>query len=216
MQQRMMNLMSKPLARMVSMSLQPESVDLAFDHFQNVSAPLVRVQAGSLGIIGAGNRETGFGCAISFWDTPESLERSNAEPRVVAAMGGYAEWMVGPFRVESYSVVSGEPPVPDHDSMQGGWLRTTSALASPERLDELLGVYEARLAAARSASPACVGAILLAPHIGSRILAIEHWTTLAALNAWDANARADDQRLFRAERVPEPPVRDRLEVFGLY
>jgi hypothetical protein len=212
----MKNLMSQPLARMVSMSLQPEAVDLAFEHFQNVSAPLVRVQAGSLGIVGAGNRETGFGCAISFWDTPESLERSNAEPRVVEAMGGYAKWMAGPFRVESYSVVSGEPPVPDRDSLQCGWLRTTSALTSPERLDELVSVYEARLAAARSSLPACTGAILLAPHIGSRILAIEHWATLTALNAWDANARIDDQRLFRAGSVPESPVRDRLEVFGLY
>lgn len=208
--------MPQPLARITSMMLQRESIDLAFTHFRNASAPLVRGQVGSLSIIGAGNRETGFGCAISFWDTSESLERSNAEPRVVEAMGGYAKWMAGPFRVESYSVVSGEPPEPDHDNMRGTWLRTTSTLASPERLDELLGLYEARLAAARSSSPAFIGAILLTPQIGSRILAIEHWTTLAALNAWDANARIDDQRLFRAGSVPEPPVRDRLEVFGLY
>src|SRR5688572_30480970 len=104
-----MSLMSQPLARIVSMMLQPESIDFAFDHFRHVSAPLVRGQVGSLGIIGAGNRETGFGCAISFWDARDALERSNANPQVVEAMGGYARWMAGPFRVESYSVISGEP-----------------------------------------------------------------------------------------------------------
>ena len=198
------------------MLLQHDVMDAAFDYFRDVSAPLVSAQTGALGILGAGNRETGFGCAISFWETRESLERSNAEPRVVEAMGGYAKWMAGPFRVESYSVVSGEPPEPDADSMHRTWLRTTSVLISPERLDDAMTVYEARLATARSVSPACVGALLLSPHIGSRILAIEHWATLAALNAWDANAKVDDQRLFRAGSVPEAPVRDRLEVFGVY
>lgn len=212
-----MSQMSQPLARIVSMLLQPESIELAFDHFRDVSAPLVRVQIGSLGIIGAGNRETGFGCAISFWDTPQSLERSNAEPKVVEAMGGYAKWMAGPFRVESHTVVSGEPPEPDADNIRGTWLRTTSVLAaSPQQLDELLAVYAERLAGARSSSPACIGAFLLSSHIGTRILAVEHWTSQTALNAWDVAAKSDDQRLFRAGNVPEPPVRDRLEVFGLY
>ena len=208
--------MSKPLARIVSMLLQPESIDLAFDYFRDVSAPLVRAQVGSLGIIGAGNRETGFGCAISYWDTRESLERSNAEPKVVEAMGGYARWMAGPFRVESYSVVSGEPPEPNRESTRGSWLRTTSVLTSPDQRDDALTACEARLAAARSASSACVGVQLLAPQIGSRMLAIEHWTSLSALNAWNANAKIEDQRLFRAGRVDESPVRDTLEVFGLY
>ncbi|HYI15271.1 MAG TPA: antibiotic biosynthesis monooxygenase [Thermomicrobiales bacterium] len=208
--------MSQPLARITSMMLQPESIDLAFDHFRNASAPLVRVQAGSLGIIGAGNRETGFGCAISFWDTRESLERSNAEPKVVEAMGGYAKWMAGPFRVESYTVHNGEPPEPNDAHRRGTWLRTTWVLTSPERRDDALSVYEARLEAARSSSPACVGTQLLAPQIGSRILAIEHWTSLSALNAWNAEASVEDQRLFRAGRVDESPERDTLEVFGLY
>ena len=198
------------------MQLQPEAIDLAFDHFRGVSAPLVRVQAGSLAILGAGNRESGFGCAISFWETRDSLERSNANPQVVEAMGAYAKWMAGPFKVESYTVVSGTIPESRPDNLRGNWLRTTSVLTLPERLDDVLTVYAARLANARTASPACFGTLLLSPQIGFRALAIELWSSRSALTAWDGSAKLDDQRLFRAGGVEEPPARDTLEVFGLY
>lgn len=209
-----MSQMSRPLARMVSMMLQTESMDLAFKHFREASAPAVRAQPGSLVILGAGNPKTGFGCAISFWDTLESLERSNGNPKVVEAMSGYAQWMAGPFRVESYTVVSGTYPDPDHSPP--AWLRMTTATAAPGQLDALLTAYAERLEAARARSAACTWTTLLAPQIGSRMLAVEHWTSLAALNAWDAVAKDADQRLFRSGSVEFPPERDRLDVYEVY
>jgi len=208
--------MSRPLARIVSMQLQRESVDAAFDYFRDVSAPLVRAQAGSLGILGAGNRASGFGCAISFWGTRDDLERSNANPRVVEALGGYAKWMAGPFLVESYGIVSGALPDAEPDSLRGTWLRTTSAVTQPERLDEMAALFEARLGNARAASPACVGTLLLSPLIGSRMLAIEFWSSHGPLASWDAVSQREDQRLFREGIVEQPPIRDTLEVFGSY
>ncbi len=198
------------------MQLQHESVDAAFTYFQEASAPLVRAQAGSLGILGAGNRASGFGCAISFWETREDLERSNANPRVVEAMGGYAKWMAGPFLVESYGIVSGALPDAEPDTMRGTWLRTTSVVTPPERLDELAAVFEARLGNARAISSACNGTLLLSPLIGSRMLAIEFWSSHGPLKLWDAASQREDQRMFREGIVGQPPVRDTLEVFGSY
>lgn len=197
------------------MQLQREAMDLAFDYFRDVSAPLVRAQGGSLAILGAGNRESGFGCAISFWETRESLERSNANPKVVEAMGGYARWMAGPFKVESYAVVSGTISAFGPDDLRGDWLRLTSVMAPPETLTDVLAGYETRLVDA-AASRACVGTLLLSPQIGSRVLAIELWSSHAALGSWDAKAKLDDQRLFRSGSVDQPPERDTLEVFGRY
>jgi hypothetical protein len=208
--------MSRTLARMTSMILQIESMGLAFDHFRDASAPAVREQPGSYAIIGAGNRETGFSCAISFWETLDALERSNGNPRVVEAMSGYGKWMAGPFRVESYTVVSGTYPDPAIDLPSDSWLRITTVTATQKQLDAVLSSYAERLHDAQSKSPSCTWTALLAPKIGSRLLAIEHWTSLAALNTWDASAKDADQRLFRAGGVEAPPERDRLTVFGVY
>jgi hypothetical protein len=208
--------MLRALARIVSMRLRPESIDNAFDHFRNVSAPLVRAQFGSLGILGAGNRESGFSFAISFWETRADLERSNANPAVVEAMGGYAQWMAGPFLVESYTVIGGALPETDAGDLRDRWLRTTSATALPDRLDDVTATFGERLDGARAASPACVGTLLLAPHFGERVLALELWSSRHALASWDAAAQLEDQRLVRAGGVGQPPVRDTLEVFGRY
>lgn len=208
--------MSRAYARMTSMVIQLDSIAPAFSHFRDVSAPLVRGQAGSLGIFGAGNRESGYACAISFWETLESLEHSNGNPQVVEAMAGYASWMAGPFKVESYTVVSGSVPEAGPDNLGGVSLRMTSALTSPDRIADVLASYEARLSQASASSEACFGTLLLSPQIGSRALAFEFWSSRAAASAWDARAKLDDQRLFRAGSVEEPPVRDILEVFGHY
>jgi len=208
--------MLRALARIVSMTLRPESIDDAFDHFRNASAPLVRAQFGSLGILGAGNRESGFSFAISFWETRGDLERSNANPAVVEAMGGYAQWMAGPFLVESYTVMSGGLPEADAGDVRGRWLRTTSVAAPTERLEDVTAMFEERLEGARAASPACAGTLLLEPHIGQSVLALEFWSSRFALASWDAVAKIEDQRLFRAGSVDQPPVRDTLEVFGQY
>lgn len=208
--------MSGPFARITSMFLQTTAMNDAFDHFRDASAPAVREQPGSLAILSAANPETGFSCAISFWQTLESIERSNGNPRVVEAMGGYAQWMAGPFRVASYTVASGTYPDPDTDQAQPAWLRMTTTTAVPGRRDTVLDAYAERLNTAGARSAACTWTTVLAPTIGSEIVAIEHWTSLPALNAWDATAKDADQRLFRSGAVESPPVRDRLAVYGLY
>ncbi len=213
---RIMSQMSQPLARMSSMMLQPESIELAFNHFRDVSVPLVVGQEGAIGIIGAGNRETGFGCAISFWESMEGLERSNGNPQVVEAMAGYAKWMAGPFKVESFTVASGAVPEIGPDNLAGSWMRMTTIMPPTDQMDAVLAVYAGRLASVESSSPACFATLLLAPQIGPHILALELWSSRTALSAHDAAARLDDQRLFRERRVAEAPVRDTLEVFGIY
>ena len=208
--------MSPPFARMTSMVLQTESIDLAFDHFREASAPAVREQIGSLGILGAGNRENGFSCAISFWETMESLERSNGNPRVVEAMSGYAKWMAGPFKVESFNVVSGTVPEIETDRVVGSLVRMTTVLPPAGQLDAVLAIYAERLERAATASPACFATLLLAPQIGPHVLALELWSSRPAVSTFDAKAKLDDQRLFRERRVAEAPVRDTLDIFGIY
>lgn len=208
--------MTHLFARMTRLMIRTESIDQAFNHFRAASAPLVRGQPGSLGILGAGNRESGSACAISFWETLEALERSNANPQVVEAMAGYARWMAGPFKIESYTVVSGTVPAPGLDHLVGTWLRTTSMQAAAGRLDDVLATYTEQLARAGASSPACVGTMLLSPRIGSSPFAIEFWTSRAAAVTWDAAVRLGDARLFRSGNVEHPPVRDILDVFGHY
>jgi hypothetical protein len=201
---------------MTSMTFQPGSVEFAFNHFRNASAPRVVEQPGSLGILGAGIRQTGYGCAISFWESRDALERSNGVPSVIEAMSGYGKWMASPFKVESYTVVSGEIPVPGPDNLIGTWMRATIIAPVPNSHDKVEAIYAERLSTTRATNPECFGAFLLALQVGSGLLAIELWNDHSALADWDSSAKVRDQRLFRAGTVDRPPLREALEIFGLY
>ena len=198
------------------MTFQPGTFKLAFDHFRNASAPRVVEQAGSLGIIGAGSQQSGFGCAISFWESLDALERSNGVPAVVEAMSGYAQWMASPFKVESYTVVNGEIPAPSPDNLIGTWMRTTTVAPAPNRHGEVEAIYAERLTTTQATNRECFGTFLLALQVGSSLLAIELWNERTALTDWDRSAEVRDQRLFRASAVNQPPLRGTLEIFGLY
>lgn len=198
------------------MTFQQGTIELAFGHFRSASAPAVVEQAGSLGIIGAGSRQSGYGCAISFWESLDALERSNASPRVIEAMGGYAQWMASPFKVESYNIVSGEIPASGPDNLIGTWMRTTTVAPATNRHSEVEAIYAERLNTTRTTNPECFGIFLLALQVGSSLLAIELWNERTALTAWDKSAEVRDQRLFRTGAVNQPPLRGALEIFGLY
>ena len=210
---RVMSDVARVYARIVSMQLRLDGMDAAFAYYRDISTPLVRGQPGSLGVLGAGNRESGSALALSFWSSQEDLERSNGNPAVVAAMTGYAQWMAGPFVVASYDVASGTPPPP---ATAARWLRATTMLSLPARLEETIATVRNRLQELESIASACQGTMLLTPHIGERVIALEFWSSQAALAA--SNKRADDQerRLWRAGLLERPPEREALEIFGVF
>jgi hypothetical protein len=203
-----------PFARIVSIRFRPETIDLAMDRFRDSSTPLVRAQTGSLGIIGAVDRGSGRAYAISFWRTREDLEQSNANPRVVDAMTGYAEWMAGPFAVESFAVVCGA--LPDHVPGSVEYARMTSLVATPESREESLAVLQRRLVSTEDASPECTGILLMTQMVGQRIITFELWSSSEALETSDPDALLEERRLVRDGVLPVPITHELLQVMGRF
>jgi hypothetical protein len=144
------------------------------------------------------------------WRTRQDLEQSNANPQVVEAMTGYAEWMAGPFAVESFAIVSGALPdtVPDaHESA-----RLTSLVATPETRDETLAVLQRRLIRTEAASPQCAATLLMTQLVGQRIITFEVWSSAAALDASDPDALLEERRLVRDGSLPGPITHELLHV----
>jgi hypothetical protein len=206
---------ARAFARIVNLKLRPETVDLALARFRDVSTPLVRAQSGSLGILGAADRASGNAYAISCWQSLADLERSNANPAVVEALAGYGAWMAGPITVESFDVIADTLPAPAPAS-GGEWARMTSLVTQPGSEQAALAACWERLERMRAASPACTGTLLLAQHIGQRIIAFELWSARKALAATEAEANYHDQRAWRTGALQEPPAREVLDVFGRY
>lgn len=201
-------------ARIVSIRFRPETIDLARDRFRDVSAPLVRVQEGSLGILGAADRASGRTYAISFWRTSDDLERSNANPQVVEALTGYAAWMTSPFAVESFAVVSGALPAAGRSVAESA--RLTAVSAGPDTIDDVIATFDRRLARVEASFPECAGSVILRQLVGFRGIAVELWTSRDALVESDLDAQLEERRMVRDGILPGPITHDLLEVFGRY
>lgn len=207
---------SHGFARIVSMSLRPGTIDPAFDRFRVVSTPLVRVQPGSIGILGAARREPPHGYAISFWESREHLELSNANPRVVEAMMGYAGWMDGPFSVGSFDIVAGAPPPPWPETGPIGDERARMTTAVPRRgcLDAVVDAYRDYLARLEG-TPGCIGTLLLTPHVGERVIAIELWSSMPPMPSV-VGAPFLDRAAWNGGPLENAPTREMLEILGRY
>lgn len=203
-------------ARIVSMALKPGSIEPAFERFGTISTPLVRVQPGSIGILGLARRESPFGYAISFWRSRQDLERSNANPKVVEAMMGYADWMAGPFSVESYDIVAGQSPEPQPDPERSTTerARMTTAIPRRGRTGEVIASYRDYLTQIDD-QPGCIGTLLLTPLIGQRLVAIELWSSAPPLRSGPPGPYLD-RTAWTGGPLESQPVRETLEVFGRY
>lgn len=201
-------------ARLVSLRLRPEEIEHGMERFKGVSAPLVRAQKGSLGIFGAGNRSSGSVCALSFWDSRDALERSNANPAVIEALAGYSDWMVSSFVVEGYAVVSGQmlPPA-SHDSPT--WMTLVSATIRPGRLDEGVAALSKRLDRVQDVSRSFAGSLLLSPLVGNRIVAFEYWAIDPGITSIEQVVSGIDQRISRSSAFQSPIQREVFEVFEI-
>ena len=207
---------SSGCARIVSMALKPGTIEPAFDRFSTISTPLVRVQPGSIGILGLARRESPFGYAISFWESRQALERSNANPKVVEAMMGYADWMAGPFSVESYDIVAGRVPEPRPAPERTSTERARMTIAIPRRghTNEVIASYRVYLTQLDD-QPGCIGTLLLTPLIGQRIIAIELWSSAPPLRS-GPTAPYLDRAAWTGGPLESQPVREILEVFGRF
>jgi hypothetical protein len=210
--------LERPLAyaRIVSLRFRPETLATAMAFFRDVSTPLVRKQPGSLSIFGAGNDVTGTTIAISFWETLESLEASNAHPEVVDALMGYAQWIESAFVVEAFDLVYGPVPLPEPVAERGEWVRVTQAVPLPGAETEVAQTLRDRLRQVETGARACTSTLLLVQRAGRRVTALEFWSSHDALLGTESRAQTYDARLWRSGLLAAAPTRDTLRVYGRY
>lgn len=174
--------------RMTTLRVRPEASRLALDRFLSLSTPRVTELPGAISIVGGGNLEKGAGISFSFWDSVEALEQSSGDPETVEVLAGYAAWMAGPYTVESFVLVRGDP---------------LSRLDGPERVARILSVIadagDVDLAldtldewlAHSEAQRGCDATLLLSPLMGTRVVAVEIWRSARAIAATDARVARD-------------------------
>jgi|GEM_PF-2470460 len=203
-------------ARIVNIRLYPESFDQAFEHFRNVSAPLIARQQGSLGMLGAANHVTGTTWAISLWHTHADLLNSNSPPDVVEAMMAYTQWMIGSFAVQTYNILHGKIALPDPNATANEWARITTVIPDPNSVDDAIASLRRRLVRLETRYAGSRGTLLLSQTLGNRLIAIELWSSADTLAASDPEAMSQDQRIRIDVPLHSLPVRDEVEVFGRF
>jgi len=174
-----------------TLRVRPEASRLALDRFLSLSSPVVSQLPGAIAIVGGGNLETGAGIAFSFWDSLEALERSSGDPDTVDILAGYAAWMAGPYTVESFVLVRGDPVLPAGGSERVA--RVFSIIADAGDVELALDTLDEWLAQSE-AQRGCDATLLLSPLMGTRVVAVEIWRSARAISATDARVSRDPGR----------------------
>jgi hypothetical protein len=217
-QQMQVNMEQRPpaFARIVNIRFAPESFAPAFEHFRDVSAPLVLAQSGSRGILGAGSHATGNTWTISFWQTRADLDYSNSPPAVVEAMAVYTQWMISPFSVQTYAILQGQITEPDTEGAAGEWARITTVIPEPNQAEAAIAALRERLTRLETRCAGSRGTLLMAQQAGNRLIAIELWSSAGTLAASDPEAMSQDQHIRVTVPLQGSPLREEAEVFGRY
>ena len=177
--------------RVTNMRFEPQNADAAIERFWSVSAPIVLSQDGAISIVGGINRETGVGVALSFWTSVEALQMSNAAPAIFGALPGYAPWMSGGYTVETYDLVRGEP-IP-RETSTGLTARIFTVAADEHTGAQAIETLDAWISVSGQ-QRGCVATLLLAPHMGAKVVAVELWRSARAIAVGDARILAELDR----------------------
>ena len=67
-------------ARVIRLKTDPANTDAAIKRWTNETLPLIKKQEGFRGVTLVGNRKTGDGLSVTYWDSERAMQ--NARPRV--------------------------------------------------------------------------------------------------------------------------------------
>jgi antibiotic biosynthesis monooxygenase len=160
-------------ARVVRLKTEPTNTDTAIKQWTSEILPLLKKQDGFRGATLVGNRKTGDGLSVSYWESEEAMKnaRPRVRPQADTVLAKTASKIVDEDECEVVVQERIQPP------KAGVFVRVTTVDADPAKADEGIAFYEEKIVPVIRKQPGARTAILFVNRKTGRAFGASGWDT---------------------------------------
>lgn len=195
-------------SRVVRLKGDPANTDEAVKQWTQQILPLIRKQKGFAGISLVGNRKTGDGLSVSYWETEQAMKdaRTQVRPSAEKTLTSTGGRIVEEDECEVAVQVRFQPP------KSGTWVRVTTVEADPAKVDQGISEYKTKVVPFVEKLPGGRAAILLVNRKTGRSFSGTIWNTEKDLQ--NSETAVSDLRREVAEKISaSSPKVEAFEIF---
>lgn len=173
-------------ARVVRLKTEPANTDQAIKTWTSGIFPLLKKQDGFRGSTLVGNRKTGDGLSVSYWESEEAMKnaRTQVRPQAETIMSQTGSKIVEDDECEVMVQERIQPP------KAGVFVRVTTVEADPAKIAEGIAHFKEKIVPAIRAQSGARTAMLLVNRKTGRTFAATGWDTEKDLTASEAAVTA--------------------------
>jgi heme-degrading monooxygenase HmoA len=192
-------------SRVVRLKGDPSTVDKRTSQWTQQILPLIKKQKGFAGVSYMGNRKTGDGFSVSYWETEQAMKDSRGQIRpqaekILSEVGGS---IVEDDECEVAVQERFQPP------KVGTWVRVTTLQGDPAKVNEGISSYKSRVVPTIKQQPGGRAAILLVNRAAGKSFSGTIWDTEKDLQTSEAAVSGIRQEVAQKVGAKSP----RVEVF---
>jgi Antibiotic biosynthesis monooxygenase len=194
--------------RVVRLMGDPAKTDESIKTWTQQVLPMIKKQKGFAGVSLLGNRKTGDGLSVSYWETEQAMKdaRPQIRPDAEKVMGTVGGRIVEEDECEVAVQARFEPP------KSGVWVRVTTVEGDPAKVDQGISDYKTRVVPVVQQQPGGRAAILLVNRKAGKSISGTIWNTEKDLQ--NSEAAVASIRREVAEKVgAKSPKVEAFEVF---
>ncbi len=195
-------------SRVIRLKGDPGKVDEAISRWTQHILPLIKKQKGFAGVSFMGNRKTGEGFSVSYWETEQALKdaRAQVRPEAEKVLSGTGGRIVEEDECEVAVQERFQPP------KSGTWVRVTTVEGDPAKVNEGISSYKTRVVPTIKKQPGGRAAILLVNRKAGKSFSGTVWDTEKDLQNSEAAVSGLRQEVAQQIGARTPKV----EVFEVY
>ncbi len=195
-------------ARVIRLKGDPSKIDEAVKLWTQEILPLIKKQPGFTGATLLGNRKTGEGLSVSYWESEAAMKQARAQvrPEAQKTLGKTGGTIVEDDECEVALLERFKPP------MAGVYARVTTVQGDPARASDAISNFKENILPAIAKQPGARTAYFFVNRQSGKIFAGSIWDTEHDLQKSDASIGT-----LRTEAIKKFGGRDaRVEAFEIF
>ncbi len=195
-------------SRVVRLKGDPSTVDKRISQWTQRILPLIKKQKGFAGVSYIGNRKTGDGFSVTYWDTEQAMKdaRGQIRPQAEKILSEAGGSIVEDDECEVAVQERFQPP------KTGTWVRVTTVEGDPAKVNEGISSYKSRVVPTIKQQRGARAAILLVNRQAGKSFSGSVWDTEKDLQNSEAAVSGIRQEVAQQVGARSPKV----EVFEVY
>jgi heme-degrading monooxygenase HmoA len=160
-------------ARVVRLKSEPANTDQAIKQWTSEIFPLLKKQEGFRGVTLIGNRKTGDGLSVAYWDSEEAMKnaRARVRPQAETIMSQTGSKIVDDHEFEIAVLERIQPP------KAGAFVRVTTVEADPAKVADGVANFKEKVVPAIRAQTGARTALLLINRKTGRTISASGWNS---------------------------------------